>query len=101
MGRIKAGKPRRNRPDHSLVEKMADAYSCGHCHSAVGWSVDEHGVGHVNVHHDTGCPVLGGTLPDAPDMLRATEGTDGIVFATPTGKVIAVVHPGCDEGGSA
>lgn len=101
MGRRKSNKPRRPRPDRSMAEKAADAYRCGHCHSAVGWSVDEDGTGHINIHHDSGCPVLAATLSDVPDMLRAADMTGGTVITdASTGRAIGLIHLGSDEGGT-
>ncbi|MFI8106288.1 hypothetical protein [Streptomyces sp. NPDC086023] len=58
-----------------LIALIAANYRCGHCHSEAEAWTDQHGNPHLNIHHDNGCPVLAGTLPAAPDMLRAAHPT--------------------------
>lgn len=77
MGRRKPNKTRRPRPDRSALAALADAYRCGHCHSAVGWTQDDFGIGHINIAHDTSCPVLIGSVSPAPDMIRAAASIAG------------------------
>ncbi|MFG2892955.1 hypothetical protein [Streptomyces sp. NPDC048248] len=70
----------------TAAERVAAAYRCSHCHSTTGgtWR-DRHGIQHLAVAHDDGCPVLTGALPDAPDALRAavTAGCSAILVAWP------------------
>lgn len=54
---------------------LAAFYRCGHCTSDTEARTDDHGIVHVVVHHDDGCPVLTGTLSAAPDTLRALNQT--------------------------
>lgn len=53
---------------------LAASYRCGHCNSDTGMHTDDNGIVHVVIHHDDGCPVLTGTLPSAPDVMRALVG---------------------------
>ncbi|MFE3925596.1 hypothetical protein [Streptomyces sp. YIM B13508] len=108
MGRMKPGKPRRARPGHSLVEQSRAAasayaawYRCSHCgDSETGPpSADLHTIGlaHIDIRHDDGCPVMGGTVSDIPDAVRALEarreatGRGGVVMVNKrTERVLGV-----------
>lgn len=80
MGRRKIHKPRRDRPGRDFLDAYADAYRCGHCHSAVGWPPGEHRpLGTLRVMHDDSCPVLAGTVSDLPDAVRAAEKSGAMV----------------------
>jgi hypothetical protein len=58
--------------------KAAAAYECGHCQSSVlGVSVDQHGFNRLHIGHDDSCPVLLGTVDDAPDVMRAAAAAGG------------------------
>ncbi|MFD5078053.1 hypothetical protein [Streptomyces sp. NPDC058371] len=72
MGRRKPNKPRRERPE-PMAARLASAYECGHCNSTTRTTKDERGINHLWISHDDGCPVLAGTLPSAPDMVRAAQ----------------------------
>ncbi|WP_409059962.1 hypothetical protein [Streptomyces sp. SYP-A7185] len=43
-------------------------------------SVDQFGINHLNVGHDPSCPVLRGTVDDAPDVLRAAAAAGGPIL---------------------
>jgi len=56
-------------------ETLATHYRCGHCNSTTSLGTDSTtGLPDVCIHHDDGCPVLNGTLPSTPDVLRALVG---------------------------
>lgn len=71
------GNRRKRKPD-AVAQKAAAAYSCGHCHSRIlGLTVDRHGFNRLRVGHSDSCPVLLGTVDDAPDVLRAAAVAGG------------------------
>ncbi|GAA3160083.1 hypothetical protein GCM10010451_04890 [Streptomyces virens] len=92
MGRQKNKKQRRPRKDWTDLERAADAYQCGHCHSATGWAkFNNDDVGRVVIQHDDSCPVLAGTVSDLPDALRAAGATGGmVVLDAETGQHVTV-----------
>ena len=93
MSPRKINKPKRIRPDHTALMKIAAAYRCGHCWSEVGTSYDTAtGMDRVQVAHDHSCPVLLGALTDVPDTLRAVEEVGGIVITGADGRVIAALY---------
>lgn len=96
MGRKKAGRIKRIRPDRTALMDMADAYRCGHCHSHVSTGYNTAtGLDTVWAAHDDGCPVLLGTLSDVPDALRAANAVGALVVAdAATGRVVALCPPG-------
>jgi hypothetical protein len=55
----------------------AAAYRCGHCtgRARIRPRPDSAGAWHLDVRHDDGCPVLGGTVSAAPAGLRAASAT--------------------------
>lgn len=54
------------------LDALAANYRCGHCDSdPATLTQDEHGIWHLQIRHDDGCPVLTGALSDIPDTLRA------------------------------
>lgn len=52
---------------------LAANYRCGHCNSDTRLTYDDHGMPHLVIEHDDGCPVLTGALTAAPDVLRASR----------------------------
>jgi hypothetical protein len=70
-------RPRKPRPaapkgPPKSVRDYAKAYRCSHCRSRVnGVYEDGQGVWRMMIGHDGSCPVLRGTLSDAPDAVRA------------------------------
>ncbi|MFF4907195.1 hypothetical protein ACFY2T_20250 [Streptomyces sp. NPDC001260] len=73
MGRKKQRHARR---DRDAARRHAAAYRCGHCHSTA--TATPGGV--VAIHHDDGCPVLGGAVSDLGDTLRAAAASGGVVL---------------------
>lgn len=72
-----SGDPRKRTPD-AAAQKAAQAYSCGHCRSkSLGVTVDQFGINHLNIGHSDTCPVLLGSIDDAPDVLRAAAAAGG------------------------
>ncbi|QEU91375.1 hypothetical protein [Streptomyces kanamyceticus] len=72
-----SGDPRKRKPD-AVAQRAASAYRCGHCRSrSLGVTVDQYGINHLNIGHDPSCPVLLGTVDDAPDVLRAAAAAEG------------------------
>jgi hypothetical protein len=59
--------------DPKALARMVTNYRCGHCTGEVEELItdDTTGVLVASVRHDTGCPVLAGTVPAGPDMARA------------------------------
>lgn len=80
------GKKRKikNRPS-PFASRVADAYVCGSCSSAVSAMRDSFGIEHVRVKHDESCPVLSGQLSDVPDLLRAAQKAGGVLLGVPDG----------------
>lgn len=54
--------------DTNQLAALAANYQCGHCNSDVELTDMR-----IEIRHDDGCPVLAGTLPSAPDVLRAVQ----------------------------
>ncbi|WP_151475416.1 hypothetical protein [Streptomyces albicerus] len=74
MGRDKPKKPRRPRTPGEIVNALADAYRCSHCHSETGPLVEAvPGIYRLEIQHDDSCPVRRGVLPDLPDLFRAID----------------------------
>ncbi|MFE9481459.1 hypothetical protein ACFYNM_22985 [Streptomyces spororaveus] len=57
--------------DKHLIARMVSNYHCGHCTGEVTYLMTNGDTLHAGIEHDDGCPVLEGTLPPGPDMLRA------------------------------
>lgn len=66
--------PVNSRTPSGLAQRLASHYECGHCTSTTEFSTDDQGTGRLAIRHDTGCPVLTGTLSPRPDTLRALAG---------------------------
>lgn len=55
------------------ITALAANYRCGHCNSEpTKLTPDEHGMWHLAIPHDAGCPVLTGAISALPDAIRAT-----------------------------
>lgn len=71
MSRKANGKHRRRKPA-TAARKLAQAYVCGHCSAEVlGVRRDRCGIDHIDVRHDSECPVLSGAVADTGDVFRA------------------------------
>lgn len=60
-------------PPRSVV-RFASAYRCSDCPSTIGrLRLDRHGVWHIEVKHEPGCPQLSGAVDTAPDTVAAAR----------------------------
>ncbi|MFJ7159745.1 hypothetical protein ACIQUQ_32995 [Streptomyces sp. NPDC101118] len=59
--------------DRHLIARMVTNYTCGHCTGEVAYLATVGETLHAGIEHDDGCPVLAGTLPASPDMVRAAS----------------------------
>lgn len=54
-----------------LIGRMVSNYRCGHCNAKVNHLAITGDEIEAFIEHNTGCPVLAGTLPALPDIARA------------------------------